>query len=123
MGPAILQSLIAPLFRPWLLSCACGFFIAILQSVILVQHACYGKHSISYVVFVWALYDWRGVTSPWSSGKCVRFGAGRSRVRVLPRPCKLVLQPSYQGARCVEELQGIHLEHRNKPSEMKAEIV
>ena len=37
-------------------------------------------------------------TSPWSSGKCVLYGAGRSRVlgRVLPRPCKLVLQPSYQ---------------------------
>ena len=38
------------------------------------------------------------MTSSWSSGECVRFGAGRSRVlgRVLPRPCKLVLQPSYQ---------------------------
>jgi len=36
-------------------------------------------------------------TSPWPRGKCVRFGAGRSRVRwVLPRPCKLVLRPSHQ---------------------------
>jgi len=36
------------------------------------------------------------MTSSWSSGKCVRFDAGRSRVLgwVLPRPCKLVLQPS-----------------------------
>jgi len=38
------------------------------------------------------------MTSLWSSGKCVRFNAGRSRVLgwVLPRPSKLVLQPSYQ---------------------------
>jgi len=45
------------------------------------------------------------VTSPWSRGKCARFGAGRSGVRglgktlsgrVLTRPCKLALQPSYQ---------------------------
>jgi len=46
----------------------------------------------------------RSPPSPWSSGKCVRFAAGRSSVRlsavfwVFPRPWKLlqVLQPSYQ---------------------------
>jgi len=59
------------------------------------------------------------VTSTWSSGKCVRFGAGRSRV---PRP-GLTLQIGtvafLPGARCAEVLQGTQPEHKNKPSEMK----
>ena len=43
--------------------------------------------------------------------------------RVLPRPCKLVLQPSYQAHGVREDLQGTHPEHKNKPGEMKAEFV
>jgi len=34
---------------------------------------------------------------------------------VLRRHCKLVLQPSYPGAQCAEELQGTYPEDKNKP--------
>jgi len=36
---------------------------------------------------------------------------------------KLACTAAAPGARCAEELQGTHPEHKNKPSEMKPEIV
>jgi len=73
-------------------------------------------------------------TSPWCSGKCVRFGAGRSRGRLLAGSyqdlvnwyCSLLTRRTVYGRaaelpytiRCTEELQGTQSEHKtNQPSE------
>ena len=67
------------------------------------------------------------LTSPWPRGKCVRFGAGRSRVRLLSRSyqdlvnwyCGLLTRRTVCGKICRELTQNIKTGRVN----MKPEIV
>jgi len=47
------------------------------------RRACYLHTVVNKILLVWQPVRWQPETSPWPGSKCVRFGAGRSRVRLL----------------------------------------
>jgi len=90
-------------------------------AVLAISYCNTAKRSFSAACPSWEAFD--KLTSPWSSGKCVRFGASRSRPG-LTKTLEIGTVAFSPGAQCTEELQGTQPEHRNQTEwKLNSEVV